>query len=1140
MKADTDAWSDTRPVVHEFEGGVRSRDRRHGDPFPLPRPYRNSTSRTHDETGANLHSRLLDEAVKAVNGLASASMNSRRALRHDRSPCPSLNPTAVQKAMLDDMGGRLQFFVDHHTPMDEEQALRDMVGGSNLYDQEASALASFDVKKIKIFSRQLTPMDASSLSPPHVVQLLKFHHEFIEKNNFEIAESMKKEPQITPYWDPKLRNNRKARIELYQALQRSGLLCFRRKRKSIISFFTVRKKDNMQRLILDCRVTNRCHREPPKTRLSTPSSFAGIDMTFDTLSERGLGGILGEPAGNEGDVGDCFYNFEVASLSSWFATRDSFSTEELADLGLLPVTIFDDDLGREDLVRAGEVLIPCFSGIPMGWSWALHVANEIIAYQVKQACSGNPISELRDKQEPPELHRGSVITGTYVDNVQVIGATHQDVDYYMNMITSWFEKLGIPFTTAGDDALEEFQTLGMWFDMKHRTIRHRPGRAWRLYYATCALLKRGRVRGETLRIWAGHVVNHFQLLRPALSCLFSTYRFIQASLGRRMMMWTSVRTELRLVKGLCFLGGLDWASEFSRDVYLGDSSTFGYALMVTTATKNEVKEAMKCRERWRFIEAEGGNDPDGVPDASFVKGYTPDCAIGPRTSFGRALQQQQEERHFFRRRARPGKVRNDFLKGPQYVEVPSRCRPLRKEWFEAPRYQLLVARRWKYKHEHINLKEARVCLMGLRRHCRLSSCINTRLLSLSDNMVSVLCFEKGRSKSYSMNQLARRAAAYVIGARLQWILRHVPSHLNVSDAPSRWHDPGVMKAWIGKQKRDRDEMVDNAARSTSPKYVSDIEIPEEDHGTKLPRLHTMASYLPLFVLELFSGSGRLSSCFSTLGMATLDPFEIYHGWEFDLTRPSTQALVLELVRAGMVWYIHAGLPCTVWSRARRNITNLSRARAKEAVAVELTMFCVALFRAQSRLGWYWSVENPKSSRLFEFDPIVGLFGLPWATWTAWDMCMYGQPFKKPTALLSNVPELSALARSCEGGHVHEQLRGTEVYVDNYGKRRYRNKTSAAGEYPLSLCDKWAHVLAKRAPTAAWAPDTTGFAAAFRKRLQEVANCRSGPFRRQEAKNFSDLQPSNHPLHRAQKYSKPIVFGHHTKKEAEWIRRQGSA
>ena len=119
----------------------------------------------------------------------------------------------------------------------------------------------------------------------------------------------------------------------------------------------------------------------------------------------------------------------------------------------------------------------------------------------------------------------------------------------MQLIVGWFEKLGIPFTTWGQTAPSEFETLGIVFDMKQRCVRHRNKRAWRLYLATKALLRRGRVHGETVRIWLGHAVNHFQLMRPAMSCLHASYRFLQHALSSRAMMWPLVRFELRLVAG---------------------------------------------------------------------------------------------------------------------------------------------------------------------------------------------------------------------------------------------------------------------------------------------------------------------------------------------------------------------------------------------------------------------------------------------------------------------------------------------------------------------------------------------------------------------------------------------------------------
>ena len=414
------------------------------------------------------------------------------------------------------------------------------------------------------------------------------------------------------------------------------------------------------------------------------------------------------------------------------------------------------------------------------------------------------------------------------------------------------------------------------------------------------------------------------------------------------------------------------------------------------------------------------------------------------------------------------------------VEIPSACKPLPKQWFRQDRYRLIVARRWKYRSEHINLKEGRVSLMGLRRHARSKNSLGTRLLTISDNMSSLLAFSKGRSKSFALNQLVRRAAAYSVGLRIQWCLRHVKSEDNASDESSRWHDPAVMQAWLQrraqsttppKQKRYAAEVPLGGGQ---PMKVDEKDQPgaDNDEVKRVGRIRSLVSYLPLFFWSCLLDQGDWLAVWVDWAWMCWIPFEIFDGWEFDLCRPQTQALLIELIRMGLVWYIHAGVPCTVWSRARHNISNHVKARAKEKVAIELTMFCVALFRAQSRVGWYWSMENPASSRIFEFRPIVELSCSSSCSACSFHMCQYGQPFKKPTAILTNLSSLLALARKCQGGHKHVQLVGREQYKTNDGRVSWRNKTAAAGEYPPSLTRVWANILEKEAPDAARFPDVS--------------------------------------------------------------------
>ena len=75
--------------------------------------------------------------------------------------------------------------------------------------------------------------------------------------------------------------------------------------------------------------------------------------------------------------------------------------------------------------------------------------------------------------------------------------------------------------------------------------------------------------------------------------------------------------------------------------------------------------------------------------------------------------------------------------------------------------------------------------MALKREARSVSGHQSRLLVFADSMVSVLAFDKGRSKSYPLNSLCRRAAAYQIACGIKLRCRHIPTDRNVADEGSR-------------------------------------------------------------------------------------------------------------------------------------------------------------------------------------------------------------------------------------------------------------------------------------------------------------------------------------------------------------------
>ena len=74
--------------------------------------------------------------------------------------------------------------------------------------------------------------------------------------------------------------------------------------------------------------------------------------------------------------------------------------------------------------------------------------------------------------------------------------------------------------------------------------------------------------------------------------------------------------------------------------------------------------------------------------------------------------------------------------------------------------------------------------------------------------------------------------------------------------------------------------------------------------------------------------------------------------------------------------------------------------------------------------------------------------------------MFEGYIKKPTTLLTNLPELKILARRCNHTHMHRPCLGK---VWSGGK--WASVARAAGAYPPLLCDVWAKAVAHALATA---------------------------------------------------------------------------
>jgi len=1103
----------------------RSLYRKHGDPFPLPR----LSSHGGGQGSLQQLTQRIDASFKALNDLASAPFHS--AIE------PDLPLTSTQKWIMEDVARRVQRHGDLPTEMDEQQVLADMTTRASLYSQGAANLVPCDLDKIKILKRELNLTPIEKLLPAESAAYVLNFEDLIEKDAAELADTAETTDPIEPYWDPSLRGDWLKRLELYRALYRVGLLTFRRRRKGRIAFFTVGKKDGKQRLICDARDANSKHKRPPRTQLSTPAGFIDLD----------LGAINGvddpfchhHPSMAAGDVGDCFYNFTIERMSSWFCTDDRLQVAELRQLGFSVQTVFDDACGLHVPVANDEMLWFSFKGVCMGWSWALFLANEVVSYQSRLG-SGLPSEQfIRDKCPVPSAAEAPVV-GVYVDNVNVIGKGALAVDSAMGAIADRFESLGIPFEVTDRAGSTKVETLGLEFDFSDGVVvRNKLSRAWKLWVATRGLLRRKRISGELMRVWLGHVNFFFQISRSCLSSLSACYRFSSTYLGKRGPVWPNVRHELRTVLGLLFLVEHSLTSRRSDVVHLGDSSTYGFAIMSTRATAEEINAELLVRERWRFLEGRALDEGPHLATHELEEGaggHSAQPTLGLQTEYASSLRQKLEDTRQHSLRGKRKRLFGPPKSRPATMIEAVPHPPVNDRWHQSSRWRLIQAAPWKNTSEHINLKEGRVLLMGIRRWSRSVAHMGKLVFSLSDNLVTTMMFEKGRSNSRGLNTLCKRACAYVMACGFTWRIRHVRTQFNVADKPSRLFDPpAFLKPSPQHVPLGRHFSVHSFEQGSA------VAVKNENLGRvpglpqhlvqQLPHaeLESTPSSTSTGFLELFSGTGNLTKSMRERNLLCYEDVDIGKGALFDLTRTSIQKVIIDMLVAMRFWYIHLGTPCTIWSRARHHIRNEKRARDRELVGVQLAIFSARLIRKALALGVKFSLENPWSSRLWSFKPIQDLIRDPRCFLVVFDSCVYGTGHKKPTAILTNIEQLHGLGRRCDGSHHHIPLRGSwRVY--KAGRWVRENRTATAGAYSRQLTARWALLAASAAP-----PSATGTSAnevkEFVKQL-EAAESKS-ELGEIWPKATTSLEAVTKQC-AAAAIAEGIVFGQHSKEEASRI------
>ena len=1085
------------PLDH-FSSGPWAAYRAHGDPFPLPPSWIESQA----EACELAFPRRGFWSASSLNNLVLHGANS-----DFDSILQGLPPNRPQMRAANHIINCLEAAGPPPHGMTEDSALLDVGGSNYLYSEEPQNLAPFSFDKVKVLHSKLKPQPLEQVLPPSAKSLLDRATTMIERSADDIARHGTED--FVPYWDPALRRNRKELERFLVGLANSGLVTFRTAIKERIGIFFVKKKTpEWIRMVIDARRVNSLHQLPPTTRLATPRAYADLQ-----LSDPGNGQSLGY--GIEADVQDCFYNFFHEGLASFFGVDLPHTAAEWRNLGWNSCPIYDEASGRYGVPESDTTLFPVFRGLCMGWSWALFFANEAVNY-IAHGRIPRPISEVRDKQPLPDLSEGAIV-GVYVDNISIVASNKSEVTRKAKAVGDFFSAAGVPLTWSSQEPLAEFTTVGIVLDFKTGVIRNKPKRIWKVFFAGRALLRRKKVTVNIIEKWLGHCTSLFMLAPHGLSTFFHIYRFVAKHRGSRAPLWSSVRREIRIALGLIWLAETNIVFRPICQVDAGDSSGTAYALLTTWAKPTEIKHTIKWREGWRYVpvpevlkRAVSTGDRDGVVKALEALHGSPNgtpiprelrpgvpCGAGLKTQYAEWLIQATSASSWLRTSAVKSQL-NACRPHRVEVDMPALVEPVPADLCRQGRFSLLWRKKWLGRANfHINIKEAKVALTSLKRSARVAELHHHVKLTLCDNLAAILAFEKGRSNSFLLNRVCQQAAAYQFSTGIRWRLRHLETDRNPADRDSRFDKPKgtkkpamsvpgcvspAMKAhvletaavpsqgrdtaenglWLGKR---RAPLVSRR----SPIGIVDSAIPDgkgrhPSQSSSQKRGHKKwgggdVCFPPFFVgqglfLEVFSGTGRLTEAFRQQGFAAAHPIDVLNGSHHDLRRRATQLAILSRVRAGWFSYVHIGVPCTVFSRARHAIRNVESAREKERLGIEFLLFSLELIETCVRYGVVWSLENPRSSRIFEFPLMSRLMASSSTFRCDVDFCMYGEAFKKPTTIISSSERISILARQCCHRKHAVVLRGSEQIVVD-GKCKTVPKTQRAGAYPFELCASWA-------------------------------------------------------------------------------------
>ena len=463
------------------------------------------------------------------------------------------------------------------------EAAQELLQSSLSYSGEeaGSATVSYDRRLVSLPEVAAEPIEVSSVldGPGRDVVEDASHCMLWGPQEWGVEKEKNKPVEI--YMDPILKNNLHEYCVFIKDLFEKGMLQFTSHPRDLISPFFVAKKSGKQRLVLDCRAVNQRFRPPPRVALAAGYSWSRLHIPEgETLFTA------------QSDIRDYFY-----SLSLPAELRELFCLPPIPHALLLEWQV-PFELGG-GCASSGGWVWPCMRVVPMGWSWAMWIAQRVHTEQVMIATGIGADQILVDNAPAPSLSKDSVVVIPYADNLNVCGLDADVVQRVKDQAVSHLRNLGFRIHEE-IDASERVQSLGFEVDGRAGVVRPMKDKLMKVIATFHWLTRRPRLRGRAVEKVIGHAT-HFMLLRRDLLSVFRhLYDFARVNYDRRVRLWPEAAREAKWAAWLLRLCSADLRRKWDEEITSSDASLSGIAVCKRSLDVDTIKEVGKYKEVWRF------------------------------------------------------------------------------------------------------------------------------------------------------------------------------------------------------------------------------------------------------------------------------------------------------------------------------------------------------------------------------------------------------------------------------------------------------------------------------------------------------------------------------------------------------------